>query len=110
MSRGVFMNKKKDAIAESIGEKIRYAREEAGISQRELGQILQVSDKAISSYEVGRTIPSIRVLKEIGNVVHKPISYFDDSEPNDIDLQIKIKTIERELLEIKKILEKRQGS
>ncbi len=96
-------------FAKKIGKKIRYAREEAGLSQRQLGDMIALSDKAISSYEVGRTTPNVRLLMKIGEVVHKPISYFeDDPKADNIDFQIKIKTIERELLEIKKLLKERE--
>ena len=94
----------------NIGNRIRKARKEIGISQKQLAKILSVSDKAVSSYEVGRTTPSFNTIRKISKVVHKPISYFDkDSDPKDLDLQIKIKTIERELLEIKKLLKKRRS-
>jgi transcriptional regulator with XRE-family HTH domain len=95
-------------LAKLIGTRIRKAREEAGMSQKELANLLSLSDKAVSSYEVGRTTPSVLYLKKIGLAVQKPISYFDDTpESDDIDLQIKLKIIERELLEIKRLLGKR---
>jgi len=93
----------------SVGDKIRKARKEMGFSQKELARHLRLSDKAVSSYEVGRTTPSFETIKKIGKIVHKPITYFDkDSDPKDLDLQIKIKTIEKELLEIKRLLKKRK--
>ncbi len=92
-----------------VGNRIKKARKEIGISQKQLAGYLRVSDKAVSSYEVGRTTPSFETIKKIGKIVHKPIAYFDkDSGINDLDLQIKIKTIEKELLEIKKLLKKRK--
>lgn len=97
------------ALTKKIGEKIRKARQDSGLSQKELGAILLITDKAISSYEVGRTIPNMHILKKLGEAVHKPISYFDDTpESEDIDLQIKLKVIEKELLEIKKLLASRE--
>jgi len=95
----------------SLGEAIKKARKEMGLSQREFADYLQISDKAVSSYEVGRATPNFDMLRKIGRVVHKPITYFDDDyDEDDIDLQIKLKTIERELLEIKKILRKKNRS
>lgn len=92
-----------------IGSRIKKARKELGISQKQLARHLRLSDKAVSSYEVGRTTPSFETIKKIGKIVHKPITYFDkDSDPKDLDLQIKIKTIEKELLEIKRLLKKRK--
>lgn len=91
----------------NLGQKIRKARKEVGLSQKQLAGYLKLSDKAISAYEVGRATPSFEILSRIGQTVHKPINYFDaHADTQDIDLQIKIKTIEKELLEIKKLLER----
>ncbi len=95
----------------SVGSRIKKARKEMGFSQKQLAGYLRVSDKAVSSYEIGRTTPSFETIKKIGKIVHKPINYFDkDSDPKDLDLQIKIKTIEKELLEIKKLLKKKPSN
>jgi len=94
----------------NIGSRIKKARKEIGLSQKQLASALRLSDKAVSSYEVGRTTPSFETIKKIGKIVHKPIAYFDkDSNPKDLDLQIKIKTVEKELLEIKKLLKKKRS-
>jgi len=46
----------------------------------------------------------------ISRIVHKPITYFDEeASGDDLDLQIKIKVIEKELLEIKKLLKNRKS-
>jgi transcriptional regulator with XRE-family HTH domain len=95
----------------SLGEKIKKARKEIGYSQKQFGEALQLSDKAISAYEVDRAEPTISTLKNISKITHRPASYFlEDSNTEDLDLQIKIKTIERELLEIKNLLKKRATS
>lgn len=87
---------------------IRKARKEVGLSQKDFAEALKVSDKTISSYEVGRIKPSFDMVKKISLIVHKPLSYFDSNNENDdIDLQTKLRIIERELLEIKKILNKK---
>lgn len=93
----------------TIGDRIKKARKERGLSQKELGEALQLSDKAISSYEVGRAMPNIDVIKEIGRLTYKPIQYFiEDNDPDDLDLQMKLNSIERELLEIKQLLRQQQ--
>lgn len=90
---------------QKLGEAIRRARKEAGLSQKELAMALSVSDKAVSSYEVGRAMPTLQTLQDLGRVVNKPLSYFDENTPvESIDLQIKLATIERELLEVRKLL------
>ena len=92
----------------TIGQKIKKARKEAGMSQEDLGRALGLTDKAVSTYEVGRASPSIDTLKEISKVTYKPITYFmSDGDPDDINLEVKMKIIERELTEIKEILRRK---
>lgn len=92
----------------SIGQKIRYARTEAGLSQKELANKLQLSDKAISTYEVGRAQPGLEVLKDIGQATGRPVTYFIDEErAEEIDFAVKIKLIEKELAGIKQALKEK---
>ena len=91
-----------------IGEAIKKARKEIGMSQKEFADILHVSDKTVSSYEVGRADPSFEMMRKMSKSLHKPIGYFADDAPDDIDLQLRLNTIERELLEIKKLLKGRK--
>jgi len=89
----------------NISQKIRYARTEAGLSQKDLAAQLQLSDKAVSSYEVGRAQPGIEVLRDIGQATGRPVTYFiDDEGVEEIDFAVKIKNIEKELTELKKAL------
>jgi len=89
----------------NISQKIRYARTEAGLSQKDLAVQLQLSDKAVSSYEVGRAQPGIEVLRDIGQATGRPVTYFiDDEGVEEIDFAVKIKNIEKELTELKKAL------
>lgn len=93
----------------SIGEKIKRARKEAGLSQKQLSHTLQISDKAVSAYEVGRTTPKFETIQKISRVTHKPLAYFgSEIESVDVNLQAKLQTIEKELLEIKQLLKKRK--
>ncbi|HSK69050.1 MAG TPA: helix-turn-helix transcriptional regulator, partial [Candidatus Limnocylindria bacterium] len=44
------------------GETIRALREKKGYTQRNLADLLQVSDKAVSKWETGRGLPDISLL------------------------------------------------
>lgn len=91
----------------SFAVKLKKARKAVGLSQKDLGKMLELSDKAISSYEVGRAHPSIDILKKIGEITHKPIQYFLEDETSlEIDIQSRIKSIESELAAIRKLLVK----
>lgn len=92
---------------DKISKKLRQARVEAALSQKELADALKLSDRTISAYEKGRAMPPLDTLQSISNLTHKSINYFLDEEietQEDLDMQVKIKKIEIELLNIKKAL------
>ena len=89
-----------------IAQRIRNARKDAHISQDALGKGIGVSDKSISAYEQGRSIPPIGKLKKIALITNHPLSYFTEDNVDDALITTKLLTIERELVEIKKLLKK----
>ena len=92
---------------DKIAKKLRQARVEADLSQKALANSLKLSDRTISAYEKGRAMPPLDTLQNISNLTHKSINYFLDEEivtETDFDLQLKLKKIELELLQIKKAL------
>ena len=92
----------------TLGERLKHARKLAGYSQRELAKELKVTDKAVSTYEVGRAEPSFKMMKKISKLVGKPISYFDtDYEVSESNLEGKLDRIEEELKEIRIMLQKK---
>ncbi len=92
-------------ILNELSKRIKKAREESNLSQKELGQSLGLSDKTISSYEKGRSLPSLNQLKKIAQKTDYPLSFFTEEKKSTNDvLEKKIKTIEKELTEIKRLL------
>ncbi len=92
---------------DKIAKKLKQARVEAALSQKDLANSLKLSDRTISAYEKGRAMPPLDTLQSISNLTHKSINYFldeDIDEGEDLDLQVKLKKIEIELLQIKKAL------
>jgi|AntAceMinimDraft_14_1070370.scaffolds.fasta_scaffold07176_6 transcriptional regulator with XRE-family HTH domain len=88
-----------------LGTRIKRARQAVGLSQLELGRSLKLSDKTVSAYEVGRTQPSLEALQDLSRVTHKSVSYFvGQRDSENLDLEIRIKKIEQELLEIKRLV------
>lgn len=51
-----------------VGKQIKYIRTKRNLSQNRFGQKIGVSAKAISAYETGKCVPSLKVLEEINNV------------------------------------------
>lgn len=97
------------AFSKLLGEKIKNARREQGLSQKSLAEALEVSDKAISSYEVGRTTPSLETLEKMSTIVKKPLAYFGKENPSkNTDIAEKLASIEKELQEVKELLQQKK--
>ena len=74
-AKGGFLNLGSPRDA-TLGHKIRQARLDAGLNQKELGDQLGLSQHSISRYEVGaRTIP-LHILRDIAGELNRPMSYF----------------------------------
>lgn len=64
----------------NFSRKLRQARAEAGFSQKEIGEAIGLSDKAVSTYETGSVEPSLENLNIIAKLTNKPISYFFEED------------------------------
>lgn len=53
----------------NLGEKISEARKKKGLTQKELGVLLHVSDKVISKRETGKALPDLDMFKDISKVL-----------------------------------------
>lgn len=91
---------------DEIALRIRKARREAHLSQMELGNGIGVSDKSISAYEQGRSIPPFEKLKKIAEVTSHPLAYFTEDNVTETTITAKLQSIERELQEVKNLLKK----
>lgn len=63
-----------------VPKRLREARDEVGISQEKLAEMLSLEGvnlrSRISSYEVGRTEPPFALMVNVGKVLNYPESYF----------------------------------
>lgn len=67
----------------SIGKKIRRLRETAKLSQIELANILGVSDKAVSTWEMDKKTPRMGTLQSLADYFGVSKSYLiEDSQPD----------------------------
>jgi transcriptional regulator with XRE-family HTH domain len=56
--------------AKEIGRRIQQARQEAGgMTQRELGDLLGVTERSVAAYESGQVVP-YRFLRELENILN----------------------------------------
>lgn len=59
-----------------LGELLRQAREEKGLSQRDLANRISGRQATISALENGKTEPSASLLVLLAQVLEKPVTYF----------------------------------
>lgn len=76
-----------------LGEKIRNARVEAGLTQEELAEMIMVSRAAVAKWEGGRGLPDVANLKVIADALGVTVDYLLDKD-NAIDLSIIKKPID----------------
>lgn len=96
----------------NIGKKIKEERIKKNLTQQELADLLFVSDKTISSYECGRTVPDINELFKISNILNINLYDFIDNNYNNInnlEIEVKLKVNNSELSRIKKLIEKQNN-
>lgn len=75
-----------------VQNKLRQAREEADLTQREIAKMLGLNQTGYSDFETGKTQPSINYLMELSAILKKPFSWFLDIEdggeltPDEVEL------------------------
>ncbi len=79
----------------NIGEKIRKLRIENNLKQSELGDKLFISEKTISSWENGRTVPDISMLYNLSNIFNVSFLYliddsYSDNTNDEISIRLKV--------------------
>lgn len=68
-------------VNEFIRDRFRQAREEKRLSQREMAEILNVSQATVSGIETGRVKVNAADLHHFSQVLEKPITYFFPAGP-----------------------------
>lgn len=79
----------------TIGERIRKARESAGLTQRELGERCKIAEPTIRRYELGKLNAKYSTLQTIANALCVPVSYLTQVEINYIALDLQRMIIEK---------------
>lgn len=57
-------------IKEIIAENLIRLRQQAGLTQLQLAEMLNYSDKAVSKWERGESVPDLRVLIQLADIYH----------------------------------------
>ncbi len=72
-------------LREIIANNISELRCEDGITQSKLAQVLNYSDKAVSKWERGESLPDVTVLKKIADYFGVTVDYLLTAEHQDYD-------------------------
>ena len=82
-------------INEKVGKNLMYYRKQAGLTQAELAEKINYSDKSISKWESGNGVPDLYTLMALGELFNVPINAFIAEET---PVQIQKKTAGLHLL------------
>lgn len=70
------VNPKERRQAQQIGKRITQARlETGGMTQKELGELLGVTERSVSAYETGEVVPYAR-MERLSEILGRPIPWF----------------------------------
>ena len=73
-----------------LGKKIRIAREEQGLNQTELANMLNITSRTLQNYEYGTSVPDIKIVQEMAKIFKVKNSYFLD---DDFDVSIDVSPV-----------------
>lgn len=63
-------------VSSQLGQRIRSARRDAGMSQGQLASALSTTQSAISLYEAGQRSVGIDMLLNVARILNRPLHYF----------------------------------
>lgn len=71
-------------------DRLRELRNEKGLSQAEMGNLLKITRQAYSHYENGKREPTQEILKEISKILNCSIDYLlgNTNDPRTLDEQL----------------------
>ena len=69
-----------DLDFKAIGLNIKERRQQLGITQEHIANVLEVNPSHISNIECGRTNPSLTALVKIANILECSVDYFISGE------------------------------
>lgn len=81
-----------------VATRIRMAREQARLTQKQLAKLLKVAQSAISQWESGHTLPDLRTRVLVGSVLKIPLSELLPEAPGVSDILLKDPRV-RQLIE-----------
>ncbi|GAB5491434.1 MAG: hypothetical protein Phog2KO_16490 [Phototrophicaceae bacterium] len=89
-----------------LGKQLKFAREEAGLSQSELAKSVYRRRPSISDIENGKMMPDIGTMILLGTALDKSVLYFVHPKYlKSVDRNTELSILEQELLEVFRLLD-----
>ncbi|NFQ86706.1 helix-turn-helix transcriptional regulator [Clostridium sporogenes] len=89
-----------------FGDRLKELREEKGMTQEQLGKLLNITKQAVYSYEKGDNEPTIDSLVKIANIFNVSLDYLLCRTKERYNLNLKDKKNKELLLDLIKVIEK----
>ncbi len=77
------MGKRNKTFMDSVGSRIKYARAQKGITQKQLGIAVNKGDSTVRMWELGKSEPDLVTLKLIAKTLDVETSYLLGQTPYD---------------------------
>jgi transcriptional regulator with XRE-family HTH domain len=74
-----------DTFYEEFGARVRRARQQAGVSQEQLGHLVGLNRSSISNVEIGRQRVPLHMLMEFANALEVPAGSLLPTAPSESD-------------------------
>ena len=89
-----------DLLRQRVGERIRAARRNSKLSQKELGKIIGTSAQQILKYEKAVDVPSLSRLVQLAAALNMPLSFFlEDHYISKESVTVGVRAVRHVLLE-----------
>jgi len=83
-------------MAESVGENIKKVRKSKGLTQKELAEMLGVSQQTVAQYERTDKMPKIKTIKTIAEVLNVPVDTIIFSYPDGQGYELMFENAQKE--------------
>ena len=74
------------ARAAGIGDRLKYARERAGLKQGDVSKRAKIGESSLSEFECAKREPSVSQLATLASIYHRPVAFFLSAEPLPVEV------------------------
>jgi transcriptional regulator with XRE-family HTH domain len=89
-----------------FAERLKTARRNNNLSQKDLAMLVGLSDKSISAYEKARVLPPTYLLPKFAKELNTTISFFFGDDTTIANLRQEIVQLQQQIIQINETLQK----